>query len=81
MSPTDHHRSNPELDDRIIEAFRESLDAMPVTLPPFSRVLERAQSGRRRPGGRGFPPTLAAAAAAVLLGAFAGAAAMIFHVA
>ncbi|MBO0705898.1 MAG: hypothetical protein J2P39_11305, partial [Candidatus Dormibacteraeota bacterium] len=81
MSSTEYHGQNSEFDDRFIEAFREHLDAIPVTLPPFSHVLERAQSGRRRLDRRRFPMTLAAAAAAVLLGALAGAVAMIMHVA
>ncbi|MBO0690104.1 MAG: hypothetical protein J2P40_11125, partial [Candidatus Dormibacteraeota bacterium] len=60
MRPTDRHGTDPELDAQIIARFRESLDAMPVTLPPFAQVLERAQSAPRRRGPRRFPTTLAA---------------------
>ncbi|MBO0706508.1 MAG: hypothetical protein J2P39_14375, partial [Candidatus Dormibacteraeota bacterium] len=81
MSSTEYHGQNSELDAQIIEVLREGLDAMPVTLPPFAQVLERAQTGRGRPDSRRFPTTLAAAAAVVLLGALGGATAIVIHAA
>ena len=79
MSSTEYHGQNSELDAQIIEVLREGLDAMPVTLPPFAQVLERAHTGRGRPDSRRFPTMLAAAAAVVLLGALGGATAIVIH--
>lgn len=81
MASTGYYDPSADLNTQIIDALTDGLDAVAVTLPTLDEALDRAR--RESPNhreGRAFPKVFVAAAALVVVGAVALAAARIGHV-